>query len=191
MSDAARLLLTGFEPFSRFLVNPSWLAAEQMEREFAPRVVSRCLPVDLHLARVRLIEILQQLRPSMVLSMGLAAGDEFRIECSARKVIEFDSLTGPSGHRISMNCDRLGASLEKAHAPWRLSEDAGRYVCESTYWALLEYASQHGSSMRCAFLHVPAESESWPVARTIGVVRQVVSDLLDTEATAHSDNRLA
>ena len=56
----------------------------------------------------------------------------------------------------------------------RTSHDAGSYVCESTYWALLAYRLLHGYPRYAAFLHVPPVSESFPVRLTATAVGGVL-----------------
>jgi pyrrolidone-carboxylate peptidase len=65
--------------------------------------------------------------------------------------------------------DALAASGVEA----RESQDAGRYVCETTYWSLLTY---DGASIpaHAAFLHVPHESDEYPVTRIARGVASVV-----------------
>ena len=59
------------------------------------------------------------------------------------------------------------------------SSDAGQYVCESTYWSLLNYQQQDQQEPQppefAAFLHVPPESALYPletIARAVGSVVQ-------------------
>lgn len=110
--------------------------------------------------------------------MGLAAGDVFRIERIARKVNEFEMLGGELECAGSMDMTTLADALTRVSAPWRYSDDAGRYVCESTYWSVIDYLNANRQALPCGFLHVPAVSDAWPAERTVDVVREVVRDLL-------------
>jgi pyroglutamyl-peptidase len=66
--------------------------------------------------------------------------------------------------------------LLAAGLPARLSDDAGSYVCNHTYYAALHAIAAEGLPTRCLFLHVPADSEtvSEPVAGpTMSLRRQI------------------
>jgi len=56
-------------------------------------------------------------------------------------------------------------------------EPFGQYVCESTFWALLDYAATHRPGMHAGFLHVPAISDVWLAERVVGVVWEVVKGI--------------
>jgi len=171
-----QLLLTGFEPFDRFDVNPSWEAANVVAEEIGPLVAARRLAVDFRRARTELNAALDELRPNACLCMGLAAGDVFRVERVARKVPQFAHIPGPDESAGNWLWPSLPETLSKLAVPWRFSDDCGMYVCESTYWSLLQYSHKNGWPKRCGFLHVPAVSEIFPLTRTIGIIREVVRE---------------
>jgi pyroglutamyl-peptidase len=173
-----RLLLTGFEPFDRFDVNPSWEAARAVGDALGPAVVAVRLPVDYLPARERLIAALETHRPAACLCMGLAPSDEFRMELSARKPPQFDALPGEALLLCEWDWESTGKTLSSSGVPHRPSTDAGRYVCESTYWALLDFRRRTGRPARAGFLHVPAASALFPVDRTTACVRGVVEQFL-------------
>lgn len=177
-TTSPRLLLTGFEPFVHFLINPSWIAAQRAAEAFPSQVIAHCLPVDHHRSRQALLKLLTEIRPQAVLAMGLAAGDTFRIERLARKPVEFTTITGRPDHHITMDLDRIASPLARLNVPWRYSDDAGQYVCESTYWTLLQFMAEQNLDIPCGFLHVPADTDTWPAQRTAGVVVEVVRELL-------------
>lgn len=173
------LLLTGFEPFAHFSVNPSWHAVAAAAERWPDRVVARLLPVDYRPARERLLEHLAGVKPAAVLCTGLAAGDTFRLETIARKPTQFDSLPGAAFHTGDWPWPQTEAALVAAGMPVRYSDDAGRYVCESTYWSLLNDGQIAGPK---GFLHVPAESAAFSIERTVEGVLAVVRAYLDASA---------
>src|SRR4051794_15023893 len=93
---ACRLLLTGFEPFATFAVNPSGEAADAVAAEFGPAgVVAARLPVDYWAARTHLLALLDRHRPAACLCMGLMPDEGFRIETLARRPVLFADVDGP------------------------------------------------------------------------------------------------
>lgn len=178
--SSPRLLLTGFEPFAHFPINPSGQAAMRLGMEFAPNVVSRVLPVDYFRARTLACELMREFNPRLLLATGLATGDEFRIERRARRPTVFTDLPPSLEYPNSMRTDVIEQTLNRLSVPWRHSDDAGQYVCESTYFAMLHHAILTGHQTQVIFLHVPAESEQFRIDRTVNVLREVVRELLAT-----------
>ncbi len=177
----SRILLTGFEPFSGFAVNPSWEAARAVAARLGEDVAARLLPVDHASASRRMPEVLREVRPEICLATGLAAGDRFRLELRARKPTALPDADGPDELRGDWPLDATERCLASLGVPVVRSDDAGGYVCETAYWALLRFREEHGYPEQALFLHVPAVSERFPVEETTRCVEAVVRDLLGLE----------
>ena len=102
MTEAAhRILLTGFEPFDKDSVNPSWEVARALDGELiADGVVHAVqLPCVFGAAMVALDEALARLQPTLIISLGLAGG---RREITPERVaINIDDARIPdnAGHQ--------------------------------------------------------------------------------------------
>src|SRR5215217_7297137 len=82
----ASILVTGFEPWGEFLVNSSGEVVRALARRFdGGRVRCEVLPVEHEGARVRMVELLEEVRPAVCLAMGMWQGSGFRIERVGRK----------------------------------------------------------------------------------------------------------
>jgi pyroglutamyl-peptidase len=173
-----KLLLTGFVPWAQHSVNPSEVAAHAAAERLGPPVTAVSLPVDFHLAREPLREHLAAHRPTHCLSMGLAGVEHFRIEHLARKPEQFAALPGADSYPGAFPWDALRQCLETRGAVVADSSDAGRYVCESTYWVLLDHRAREGYPAHAGFLHVPAVSDACPLADTVEHVVAAVEALL-------------
>ena len=71
------VLLTGFEPFDQDPVNPSWEAVRQLDGVLLSddvRIVARRLPCAFATAPACLMQMLDELRPAMVIATGLGPG---------------------------------------------------------------------------------------------------------------------
>ena len=55
------------------------------------------------------------------------------------------------------------------------SDDAGKYVCDTTYWSVLDFRKRRGFPEHAAFLHVPPVSEVW----TVDAVARAIQRVLD------------
>ena len=145
MSDLSGCLITGFEPFADHQRNPSGEAAELLASSGA---ITAVLPVDYFSARDALLSLLATHRPAVCLCTGVCREESYRIETRARKPAEFAELAGPELLEGAWDFAALPADFLR-------SEDAGAYVCESTYWSLLDFRQRKGFPAQAAFLHVP------------------------------------
>ena len=170
------LLLTGFEPFMTFAVNPSWEAASVAAARFGPRVAAVRLPVEYQSAADRLLAAVDEHRPAAVLCMGLAPEDTFRFEQIARKPAAFATSPGAAVLTATWDWSTGEAVSRERGVRARRSIDAGQYVCESTLWYLLN--ARAASRRPLGFLHVPAISEAFPLERTIDHVQAIVAAYL-------------
>jgi len=173
---SATFLVTGFEPFAEHRTNSSWDALELLRPRWPSAIVARRLPVDYLLAHQELRRALTELRPRAVLCTGLARGEVFRIEQRARRP---EALAAQPGAAESWGCwpwEEMRSALADAQVRSIDSSDAGQYVCESTYWSLLNCGQEPPLAQApefAAFLHVPPESALFPletIARAVGSV---------------------
>jgi pyroglutamyl-peptidase len=183
---SATFLVTGFEPFAEHRTNSSWDALELLRPSWPAAIVARRLPVDHLLAHQELRRALDELRPRAVLCTGLARGEVFRIEQRARRPAALAAQPGAAESWGRWPWDELRRALDDAAVRSRDSFDAGQYVCESTYWSLLNYPQDDPQEQPerqlpaqapefAAFLHVPPESALCPletIARAVGSVVQ-------------------
>jgi len=180
------VLVTGFGPFEDRRHNPSRVVAAALERvpPAGLRVRARELPVSF-LAAPREVERFvarhARSRPVLVLGLGVQRKGYFRFERRARgryttRRVDNDGTVGARlgarvGRTLRTTLDlRLLARLLRAAgaADVRISSNAGGYVCERTYHALLTSASKRG--LAALFLHVPP-SEDVPSRTQVRLVR--------------------
>lgn len=170
---SATFLVTGFEPFGAHHTNSSWQSLALLRARWPTSIATLRLPVDHRLARRELCRALETLAPHAVLCTGLAPGDVYRIEHRARRHARFGDL-GPEVAHGRWPWDEMRGALESSGVVAIDSEDAGRYVCESTYWSLLSYAGPARPPTFAAFLHVPPLSLEQPVERIAAAIASVV-----------------
>ncbi|MFM7296844.1 MAG: hypothetical protein ACKO4Q_06435 [Planctomycetota bacterium] len=165
------VLVTGFGPFEDRRHNPSRAVAAALERDppAGLRVRACELPVSF-LAAPREVERFvarhARSRPVLVLGLGVQRKGYFRFERRARgryttRRSDNDGTVGASlGARVgpmlrtTLDLRRLARLLRAAGAAdVRISNNAGGYVCERTYHALLASAAKR--ALPALFLHVP------------------------------------
>lgn len=169
------MLVTGFGPFEKRRYNPSRIIAAALERTppRGVRVLSRELPVSFNGAPrevERFVARHARAKPTLLLGLGVQRADYFRFEQRARgryttprtdndgvAGAQLGASIGPT-LRTEVDVKELARLLRAAGArDVRISNDAGGYVCERTYHALLSAGRAHG--IPAVFLHVPPAAD--------------------------------
>lgn len=104
----------------------------------------RLLPVDFELAPQKVIEHFEQLQPDILICCGMAEKRD-RLNLEARAVLQDSILYTP------VNLERLLPHLQFTD----ISEDAGQFVCNTLYHAMLQHLQTYYPDRLCLFVHVP------------------------------------
>jgi pyroglutamyl-peptidase len=169
------ILVTGFGPFPGVEVNPTQILAERLTQEQFQglSVVSRVLDVSFERAAKQLLETLCNGWPRFIVHFGVATGsDRIQVEsqgvnCKSSDIPDVDDQQFESDAvnasyplnsilRTSILTENLTRSLNEHGYPALYSEDAGRYVCNATYFNSLAYVAESKSTTMSVFIHVPA-----------------------------------
>lgn len=167
------VLLTGFEPFDRETVNPSWEAARALDgwRQGAAVVHARRIPCVFGAALVALDAAIDELQPQLVLAVGQAGGrseftpervainvDDGRIGDNAgHQPIDQPVVAGaPAAYFSTLPIKAMVRDLRAAGIPAAVSNSAGTFVCNHLFFGLMHRAATRPvPGMRAGFIHVP------------------------------------
>ena len=174
---APTLLLTGFEPFSKFRVNSSWESIRELDGEtiLGWRLAARRLPVSFRRAGPLLRREIRRLNPGAVISFGLAPERRIRLECLAVN-IDHDGRTvknrpidprGPLAVESRLPLEAMLRRLRRLDMPARLSFHAGTYLCNHVFYLLPR-------DIPSGFVHVPPIGRGWTLARLRRAVGEIV-----------------
>ena len=165
------VLLTGFEPFDKAAVNPSWEAVRQLDGvplSEGVTMVARCLPCAFATAAETLLQLINELQPAMVIATGLGPGrSDISIERVAINVNDAripDNLGaqpidiavvegGPAAYFSTLPIKGMVKAVREAGIAASVSQTAGTFVCNQVFYRL-----QHalvGTGVRSGFIHVP------------------------------------
>lgn len=176
------VLVTGFEPFGGDDVNASWeavrelgrtwyLPVEPAETSVAPletSLITARLPATFDGAAAAITKALSEHRPDVVVAVGVESGStSLHLERVAVNVIDAripDNAGaqpggvpvvagGPTRYLSTLPLQDALAALTEARIPAVLSDSAGTFVCNSTFYAL-RHATE-GSGVLAGFVHVP------------------------------------
>lgn len=171
--NVKRVLITGFEPFDGEAINPAWEVARQLDgwRGASHIVTARCLPCVFNAIRPALGRELAALEPDLAISVGQAGG---RVDVSLERVaINVDDARipdndgaqpidrpvvagGPPAYFTTLPVKAILQRLRNAGMPAQVSNTAGTYVCNHTFY-MLRYLAEtvHPAVRRAGFIHIP------------------------------------
>lgn len=166
------VLVTGFEPFGGIAENPSADVARALDGDKVAghAVVGRVLPVVLDGQQARVGALIDEVRPAIVLALGLAADATcLRIERQAVNRVHFAIADnggampqdgtlcpgGPPALSSTLSPAPIAASLAEAGLAATLSDSAGTYLCNATFYFFLDAIRRRGLAVPCGFIHVP------------------------------------
>ncbi|HXY98638.1 MAG TPA: pyroglutamyl-peptidase I [Stellaceae bacterium] len=169
---AETALVTGFEPYGGRSLNPSAKLAQALDgaRIAGLAVAGRYLPVALAGLAGRIEAALDELRPALVIALGLRPGEPMiRLERFALNLADFeipdnagarleDAVIAPEGATAlaaSLPLRAIEQAMLAAGIPARLSSTAGTYLCNAALYALLAAVARRSWRIPCGFIHLP------------------------------------
>lgn len=167
-----RALLTGFEPYGGRDVNPAYEVVRALDGRSAGEVemIGRKLPVSYQQLRSRIPELLDELQPSIAISLGLWPGEAtIRLERFGANLADFEipdndgiladnaliSDASPTALASTLPIRQIEQQLLAKGIPARLSSTAGTFLCNATLFTLLASAHRNHPRMLCGFIHLP------------------------------------
>lgn len=172
------VLLTGFEPFDRDRLNPSWEAVRQLDGVLLDtdvQIVARRLPCAFATAGECLGRLIAELRPAMVIATGLGPGR--RDICMERVAINVNDariadnlgeqpvdvpvvVGGPAAYFTTLPIKAMVKAVHEVGIGAAVSQTAGTFVCNQVFY-LMQHALV-GTPVRSGFIHVPWLPEQAP-----------------------------
>ena len=187
------ILLTGFGPFNKYSINPSQLIVENLNGTTIGNatVVGRVLSVDFELSRMEICQAIDEVKPSVVLSLGLSPvtrwidveliGWNIRgIPKNENPLIPYERLnkSGPLFRLTSLNTFKITNAIWKAGIPAYLSFSAGTYICNSVLYNTLSYIKENNLPIDAGFIHVPLLSSQDPKGLELETMISAVTQAL-------------
>ena len=169
-TDARVVLVTGFEPFGSYAVNPSQLVAEALNGSmvYGAEVIGVVLPVDFNGSVMEAIQAIEHTHPDLVVGLGLdARAKTIEVEKISINLKRYQKDDG--SWSFPQRIDRKGPFLRITTLPnWEIVQNirdagipakqsffAGLYVCNALYYGLLGYTMNQMLNTTVLFIHVP------------------------------------
>ncbi|MBY0121759.1 pyroglutamyl-peptidase I [Bacillus sp. S/N-304-OC-R1] len=169
------LLLTGFEPFLHFSINPTMRIVQDLNGQQVGdyKIHSEVLSVDFKKSGNQIIEHLKNIEPDAVISLGLAGGrykitperiaininDGEADNSGNTPVDEVIQQEGPDGYMSTLPISAMVGRLIEEGLPAEISNTAGTYLCNHVMYQSLHFASTHNKQIPAGFIHIPASHE--------------------------------
>ena len=182
------ILLTGFEPFGTATSNPSGEIVKQINGE---NIVTAILPVAYAQSAERLLSLIEQHNPDVVICLGQAEG---RTQITPEKVaINLDDARladnegvlrndvkiiehGPDAYFSTLPVKDMVEAVKTQGIPAAVSLSAGAFLCNHVF-----YVAQNkfaGSNDRSGFVHVPlmdSQAPEFPGLPTMPLDQMVIA----------------
>jgi pyroglutamyl-peptidase len=182
------VLLTGFEPFGTATSNPSGEIVKQISGD---NIVTAILPVAYAGSAERLLELIAEHNPDVVICLGQAEGrtqitpekiainlddarlpDNAGVQRSDVKILD----NGPDAYFTTLPIKAMVDAAKAAGVPASVSLSAGAFLCNHVF-----YVAQNkfaGTKVRSGFVHVPlmdAQAPEFPGLPTMPLDQMVTS----------------
>lgn len=196
-----KLLLTGFEPFLKYPINPTTDITRALDGKEINnyQITGAVLSVDFKQSGAQLIEQIEKHEPDVLMSLGLAAGrncitpERIAINCndgpadnnghqpSGEKIF----TDGQDGYFSTLPITGMVNQLQEEKRPAKISNTAGAYLCNNVMYHGLHYFKQKGLDRPAGFIHIPAshalavekDMPSWSDEDLLQAVRIVIGCL--------------
>jgi pyroglutamyl-peptidase len=183
-----KILLTGFEPFGKATTNPSGEIVKQISSD---NIVTAILPVTYRESADRLLELVAEHRPEVVVCLGQAEG---RTQITPEKVaINLDDAnladnegvlrndvkiveSGPDAYFSTLPIKEIVEAIKARGVPAAVSLSAGAFLCNHIF-----YVAQNkfvGTHVRSGFVHVPlmdSQAPEFPGLPTMPLDQMVIA----------------
>jgi pyroglutamyl-peptidase len=160
-----KVLLTGFEPFGTATSNPSGEIVKQISGD---NIVTAILPVAYAQSGERLLQLIAEHNPDVVICLGQAEG---RTQITPEKVaINLDDArladnegvlrndvkiikNGPDAYFSTLPLNEIVEAIKARGVPAAVSLSAGAFLCNHVFYVVQNKFA--GTKVRSGFVHVP------------------------------------
>jgi pyroglutamyl-peptidase len=166
------ILLTGFEPFGRASANPSGEIVKQISSD---NIVTAILPVAYTKSADRLLELIAEHNPDVVICLGQAEGrtaitpEKVAINLDDARLADNEGVlrndvkildSGPDAYFSTLPINTMVDAIKAQGIPVAISLSAGAFLCNHVFYiAQNKFA---GTNVRSGFVHVPLMDSQAP-----------------------------
>jgi pyroglutamyl-peptidase len=167
-----KILMTGFEPFGTASANPS---GEIMKQISGDNIVTAILPVAYTRSAERLMQLIAEHNPDVVICFGQAEGrtqitpEKIAINLDDARLADNDGVlrsdekildNGPDAYFTTLPVKEFAAAITAKGVPSSVSLSAGAFLCNHVFYVAQNELA--GTKVRSGFVHVPLMDSQAP-----------------------------
>ncbi len=164
-----KVLLTGFEPFGKATLNPSGEIVKQISGD---NIVTAILPVAYAQSAERLLALIAEHKPDVVICLGQAEGrthislERIAINLDDARLADNEGVIrndvpivvgGPVAYESTLPIKDIVKAINDAGVPAAVSLSAGAFLCNHVFYVAQDHFK--GTKVRSGFVHVPLMDE--------------------------------
>ena len=165
-----KIIVTGFDPFGGETINPSIECVKALPEIEGVELIRLELPTVFKESAIRLNEVINDVKPDAVLSVGQAGGragitmeriainvDDARIpdNISQQPIDEAIQSEGEAAYFTTLPIKRIVKALREAGISAEVSNTAGTFVCNHIMYQALFAATKANKPFKAGFMHIP------------------------------------
>ena len=165
-----KIIVTGFDPFGGETINPSIECVKALPEIEGVELIRLELPTVFKESAKRLNEVINDVKPDAVLSVGQAGGragitmeriainvDDARIpdNICQQPIDEAIQLDGEAAYFTTLPIKRIVKAIREAGIPVEVSNSAGTFVCNHIMYQALFAATKADKPFKAGFMHIP------------------------------------
>ena len=164
-----KVLLTGFEPFGKATLNPSGEIVKQISGD---NIVTAILPVAYAQSAERLLALIAENKPDVVICLGQAEGrthispERIAINLDDARLADNEGVIrndvpivvgGPVAYESTLPIKEIVKAINDAGVPAAVSLSAGAFLCNHVFYVAQDHFKD--TKVRSGFVHVPLMDE--------------------------------
>lgn len=165
-----KIIVTGFDPFGGETINPSIECVKALPEIEGVELIRLELPTVFKESAKRLNEVINDVKPDAVLSVGQAGGrpritmeriainvDDARIpdNISQQPIDEEIQVEGEAAYFSTLPIKRIVKAIREAGVSAEVSNTAGTFVCNHIMYQALFAATKAEKPFKAGFMHIP------------------------------------
>ena len=200
-----KIIVTGFDPFGGETINPSIECVKSLPEIEGVELIRLELPTVFKESAKRLNEVINDVKPDAVLSVGQAGGragitmeriainvDDARIpdNISQQPIDEEIQVEGEAAYFSTLPIKRIVKAIREAGISAEVSNSAGTFVCNHIMYQSLFAATKADKPFKAGFMHIPfipeqtTDKPSLPLeesTRALQIAIETIRDYLNDE----------
>ena len=169
-----KIIVTGFDPFGGEKINPSIECVKALPEVEGVELIRLELPTVFKESAKRLNEVINDVKPDAVLSVGQAGGrpgitmeriainvDDARIpdNISQQPIDETIQTKGAAAYFSTLPIKRIVKAIREAGISAEVSNSAGTFVCNHIMYQALFAVAKADKPFKAGFMHIPFITE--------------------------------